>query len=147
MTQEEILEGNRLIAEFMGLRKIMLWGGVDFLYDIEKESYVTYVKVGSSGINATINTRVVKARPNELLFHSSWDWLMPVVEKIECKWVDGGQAIVQIRAYQVQIFLEVGYRNILFATNQGYDGKRGNKIDNTYKAVIEFIKWYNTQTK
>jgi len=144
MTQEEILEGNKLIAEFMGLRKIMLWGGVDFLYDIEKESYVTYVKVGSSGINATINTRVLKARPDELLFHSSWDWLMPVVEKIESL-----EHITEQGSYgNYYLTLFKNYGSICYGRFRIGDVINGEgRLSVAYKVVIEFIKWHKTQIK
>ena len=76
---------------------------------------------------------------DSLEYHSSWDWLMPVVQKI----------------------------NYLHDKNFVYDAKEiieGNwpiddeymqvvalpmstPIDETYKAVVGFIKWYNTQTQ
>ena len=66
MTDKEILDGNKLVAEFMGAK---MW----------VENY--------HGIN------IIKF-PNEstfdlfgLKYHSSWDWLMPVIGKItsECE--------------------------------------------------------------
>ena len=71
MTKEEILEGNRLIAEFMGLKPKMLnpdqyyWSDAQFFHTVndtpEKvmDDIVEYVK-----------------------YRTSWDWIMPVVNKI-----------------------------------------------------------------
>ena len=89
MNKSEIIEGDKLIAEFMGEKAT---GG----------------------------------------YHQSWDWLMPVVEKIEenCPekpdWTDGN----------------TGWPCTLFsATCSPW------KIENTYKSVIKYIKWYNTQNQ
>lgn len=70
MTQE-IIEGNKLIAEFMGAKPITFtddFGGV-----------VSGVLKMEDGLYP----------PYKLKYHSSWDWLMPVVEKmsrIKCVW-------------------------------------------------------------
>ena len=53
----------------------------------------------------------------ELKYHKSWDWLMPVVEKIE-----------QVHEGVPQELIKLS----LFST-----------IDEVYNAIIEFIKWYN----
>jgi len=52
-------------------------------------------------------------------FHSSWSWLMPVVEKIF--------KLCEEREYQGQIS-----ELTIFAS-----------IDQVYKAVVDFIVWYN----
>jgi hypothetical protein len=66
-----------------------------------------------------------------LKYHTSWDWLMPVVDKIWQVAIDdnskthvAGKAI-KIIDEQVSIF---------------------SSIDEVYKAVVEFIKWHNTQS-
>jgi hypothetical protein len=72
MTKQEILEGNRLIVNFMGIRPVynsytgtFQWGdGVFFrcgniLYEKTMDDIVAYVK-----------------------YSTSWDWIMPVVNKI-----------------------------------------------------------------
>lgn len=53
----------------------------------------------------------------ELKFHASWDWLMPVVEKIE-----------QVHEGVPQELMNVS----LFST-----------IYDVYKAVVKYIEWYN----
>lgn len=64
-----------------------------------------------------------------LQYHSSWDWLMPVVEKIE--------AIEDSDNYEVDIFgncCQIGIsENAIGET----------KIEATWNAVILFIQWYN----
>ena len=59
MTTQEILEGNKLIAEFMGAKRKE--------YSITNREHYLF-RDGR------------KYLTENLIFHSSWDWLMPVVE-------------------------------------------------------------------
>jgi len=68
----------------------------------------------------------------ELKFHLSWDWLMPVVEKIE--YLGHGITIYRKGAH----INEVG--NFSGSIN-GFN--HSSKIEQTYKAVVQFINWYN----
>jgi hypothetical protein len=101
MTDIELLEGNKLIADFM-----------DWIHheDVQYDIY----------------------EMNNLKYHSSWDWLMPVVEKIEqsgwgCKmYLNGCQFPVVDQYARLWPIAE----------------KR--KIDAVWLAVVFFIRWYNT---
>lgn len=79
----------------------------------------------------------------EVKYSTSWDWLLPVVEKIENTWIDGAKSICKIQGNRVEIYHTVGYKNTDFATNHGYNGENYDKITSVYKAVVDFIKWYN----
>jgi hypothetical protein len=61
---------------------------------------------------------------DELKYHSSWDWLMPVVEKI---WVSVPIDVREINNEGLLIF-EIG----LFSD-----------LRTVYEAVVQFIKMYN----
>ena len=65
--------------------------------------------------------------PSEMKFHSSRDWLMPVVEKIEHT-----SAYVNVKGCHVKISTWV-------------DVNAPTKLEAVHKAVVEFIKWYNEQ--
>jgi len=69
MEDKEILEGNKLIAEFEELKYL----GKD-LYGFSGDVFMP--KEYDNEILCSINTQSMK-------YHSSWNWLMPVVEKIE----------------------------------------------------------------
>ena len=58
MSEKEIIEGNKLIAEFMGIKIIQSRYGCN--HPLVTCPYPDY---------------------SNLKYHSSWDWLMPVVEK------------------------------------------------------------------
>ena len=83
------MKDNKLIAEFMGLKPCD-----------DREQY-----------QSSIHTNVVA----DLKYHTSWDWLMPVVQK--CYKVDN----------------EEGFDNLV-------DSVATLNIEATYNAVIKFIK-------
>ena len=92
------MTNNKLIAEFMGLQ-------------FSKGEY--YRPLFNSGDWIS---------EDELHYHTSWDWLMPVVEKIENYLSDNAGKYF------------VGYFD---------DGLISNDIEVRYQAVVEFIKEYN----
>jgi hypothetical protein len=104
MKKKEIIEGNRLIAEFMKDYELITDKGV-YLYP-QKGFYV-----------------------DELEYHSSWDWLMPVVEKISIDY----SYYQSNDSKQWQVMIDVSNTNIVSE----------NLIDAIYKAVVEFIKYNN----
>jgi len=121
-----IVENNKLIAEFMSIPVINETSGI-----------ITpmYKAVGLGGW----------CREDELKYNLRWDWLMPVVEKM-------------ITMYDSQcLFEHPRYTNIddkwkfhfeaLSDCKCRADGKGETMLEATYKAVIEFIKWYNKNKK
>jgi hypothetical protein len=86
---------------------------------------------------------------DHLLFNKSWDWLMPVVEKIEDIRFDNEDkdSFVSYHRY------DVDNRGIGCAITDVQEGKVvgcgdcATKRESTYQAVVEFIKFYNEQNK
>ena len=107
---------NKLIAEFMG----GIPSSVPNLINLPQtvgESSLFCVK-GSEGLPS--GTYKVE-RLNELKYNTSWDWLMPVVSKILTN----------------ENYIDITQReNIMDSLPYGIE-------DDTYAAVVEFIKWYN----
>ena len=95
------MEDNKLIAEFDGWK--LSSDGITYMNPQDKDDcWIT----------------------EEMKYHTSWDWLMPVVERIK----------------------DIEY------TRRGYDDEMDKidnvltcdlRIENLYKAVVEFIKEYN----
>ena len=74
-----------------------------------------------------------------LKFNSSWDWLMPCVEKIEFVHFEGTDKEVW-----VDVLIQSENCHIVEKTSQFETiEKIGAKIEATWLAVIEFIQWYN----
>lgn len=76
---------------------------------------------------------------DKLYFDTSWDWLMPVVEKIEslgyCHWLSLNRLDNNF------------YSQFLNENNEveAYSFCAPIKIVSVYNSVVEFIKWYNQQ--
>jgi len=108
--KNETIEGMKLIALFMG------------------------EAVGSNGLlgihqqNGDIEYEI------PLDYNGSWDWLMPVVEKIESL------------GFRVEI---IGLTCSIYTNSEEniyVDEPAMTKTEATWQAVVEFIKWYNSQT-
>lgn len=100
-------ENNKLIAEFMG-------------------GYTPYEKFGDS---TEYYYRGHYVTLENMKFQTSWDWLMPVVEKIESLGyvftIQGGKAEYGEMISEARCFIAK------------------DKLSSTYQAVVEFIKEYN----
>jgi len=136
-------ENNKLIAEFMGKKTIT----IDELKSILKENRE----------NGFIHTPQAYVE-DDLKYHSSWDWLMPVVDKIErehkanfrikCTWNEFNDHSI----HQVIVNIEQGEmskdKSCIYDSKKIYDyvgDAVKDKREATYKAVVEFIKQYNNQ--
>jgi len=102
-----VTENNKLIAEFMG------YG------DVNTKVYFKY-----------------NCSANKLMFDSSWDWLMPVIEKIE-KDKATVNFLTNAKTKIIGCTIHVDYTSFSF--------KSTNRLEAAYEAIIKFIKWYNSQ--
>ena len=114
---ENIIENNKLIAEFLGFE--LTTDSISILYYTED--------------------RGLKQLPK---FHSNWNWLMSVVEKIENLQDENNCAI-----YNVQI--EQSFTEIIdnHTSETIVEVDSNSKIEAVYQSCVEFIKWYNEQNK
>lgn len=146
--QSEIEENNKLIAEFMGYKLLRK----KFQYEVINSSNESYWAWDESEVVCNQVDFVLEddtQHPffdlNDLPFKSSWEWLMDVVEKIEMTKDPirkSKNMRVDIKTHCTTIFVADGYENDYF-----YNGFGGSKKEATYKAVVEFIKWFNEQKK
>ena len=65
MTDQQILEDNKLIAEFMGLK-----------------TYRDHIDHMNGSVETILCQSPIDSTTQSMQFHSSWDWLMPVAKKI-----------------------------------------------------------------
>jgi len=137
MKEKEILEGNKLIAEFMGATLFLeRWRVQD-----ENRKYT---------VEQPLANFLLMAKNEELKFHTSWDWLMPVVEKI-VKYVyeeeeqDGGfgKVIVKHRPHPRTFGMISQEEKFMVRFNRCAMYDADTLIEATWLAVIDFIKWYN----
>ena len=92
MTDKEILDGNKLIAEFMGFKSInkCVRTKSGRYYDYHAMPNFSVIKEDVIYIESEIGRGLVEQDylfGEDLKFNSSWDWLMPVIGKItsECE--------------------------------------------------------------
>ena len=100
------VENNKIIAEFMGFKPARCRNG--FAWDNNK--IIKPISLHGSLINSGNNGK----------FHTSWDWLMPVIEHILTICAEDDE----LEKYAV-ITDSVPF------------------IDQTYFEVVQFIEWYN----
>ena len=128
--EKEILEGNKLIAEFLKLETCTdkeCSGNLCYFY----EPLSRYLKV------------------SDMDFHENWKSLMPVVERIEkeCK------ALVNINSVSCEIktipfHIEIIDDNVTKNHSKYSIYRESNsKIESTWLCVVDFIHFYNTQNK
>lgn len=130
-------ESNKLIAEFMGVKPRKTKHTEHWYNGRELEEAGLPFACGAMG-NGT----------DEPKFHTSWDWLMPVVEKIESLNDGGfdvsinfGSTLIDRTRDSKDGNLHSPKRLFEITLSEGYDYP--NKIGFTYQAVVEFIQWYN----
>jgi len=111
-----MIENNKLIAEFLGWEKS------------EMKLLVPTVTTVYRTVEYYNGEKVVGSftHPSSMKFHKSWDWLMPVVEKI------------------VNEFPEYDHHKVVERVLQALMTADINEI---YSSVIEFIKWYSNERK
>ena len=114
-------ENNKLIAEFMG-----------YIYEDDR-----FFMEDSNG--ELVAKSQYENLHHELKYDSSWDWLMPVVDKIESlNDTKGDPYRFTITMYDASI----KGTDIEILGDSYYEGSE-QKIVSTYQAVVEFIKDYN----
>lgn len=115
-----IKDNNKLIAEFMGYKKSIA---------------NTWFK----------DKKIVQS--SSFKYDSDWNWLMEVVERIELLYDGGFDVNILSDGTIIQQFrnspnseLSDGVEIVrLTSAEIGFE----KKINHTYMAVVEFIKWYN----
>lgn len=106
-----IKDNNRLIAQFLKWR---LYEGYSYITPF----FQTYMTVAHGMEQTPVH------RFEELKFHKSWDWLIPVIDKIR-----SSDEYIAYKNDSGQFENEI-HINTKFITT-------------THKDVIEYIQWYN----
>lgn len=123
------MENNELIAEFMGGRKQIVTEKKEGGYS--EGTVLWWDLFDESGCTTYLD------------FDSSWDWLMPVVEKIwkMDKMITinffSKPSIVSTRIYSWGLGDDIHER----------EQESDSIIEAVYKAVVEFIKWHNEENQ
>ena len=126
---KNIIENNKLIAEFMGVFDKILstgnihsWSDAPFYYTTEDT-----------------REKVIKNISKYSKYSKDWNWLMQVVEKIENLSKEGETYMFSITKFSARVTYK-GSRIVDLPIDN-------TKIEAVYNACVEFIKWYNKQNK
>lgn len=113
------MKDNKLIAEFMGFKILRSYPDQnEVCYEIN--GFCT--KTTDVGSYIVENTKILLT---ETKFHSSWDWLMQVVQKM---W--------KVTGHRCLFYQDVGDDTTLY-------GEGNSNIEEVYNLVVNFIHWYN----
>ena len=150
MTTEEALEGNKLIAEFMGY---------SYYPHTREETLPGWRKEKSHPkISGTYLARVHK----NLDYHRSWEWLMTAVEKIESldlseemySWEEDEEVrynfegiSVEIENRRCWIYLNLQLDPMFTINTKTFNEEYPTKIEATFRSVCEFVEWFNKRKK
>lgn len=140
MTNEETLKGNKLIAEFMA---------------IKNSDGSIYQNIEGGCPLGTMHFNTYALPVNHLFplthhffnhygdWHSSWDWLIPVIQKIaELKYP------ISLYFSHIQNTTSIHrVNNPYYLVRKSETRRTTPAIEVAYKAVIEFIDEYNKSTQ
>jgi len=127
---KKIDQDNRLIAEFMGKYNVHDTNGHWECNNCGHQWSAILEDNEVPIIHSDCKPDII----NLAKYHISWDWLMPVVEKIESL----GYSYDRINA---DIFINTQKGENVIPNPM--DGNIMTMLQKTYKAVVEFITWYN----
>jgi hypothetical protein len=124
MNSQEIIEGNKLIAEFMGGS----YKNETFYFSKHPAQYLSK---GEGGV----------CHEDDLFYNTRWDWLMPVMEcaiiKLDSKiasMLNKNPVDYETRDYLCLLKEKISWTVVHFS------------IKSIYRTCIEFIKWHNQQS-
>lgn len=125
LTNEEILEGNKLIATFMDAEIF----GIKETGDNPLRAIFTPLRFDAA----------IKAGYNlQMSYHSSWDWIMPVIDEIESKNGCSYKVTLMYAFASVTDISQHGEPYIIRSIGH-------TRITTAYNLVVKFINWYNQQ--
>ena len=116
---DNIIENNKLIAEFLEFKKVKFLNGC---YTFIIPDYLSHGEY--KNLTLEDNKEVVAWDVEDLIFHKDWNWLMQVVEKI------------------LNVSLEIDSMEMYYNITDSIP-----YIAKTYGECVEFIKWYNEKNQ
>jgi len=134
MITKEQLKGNKKLSIFIDcpLQRKSESGNIDvFQIGVWKDEYIWDKLINRSDLDNTY--AVIR---NTIPFHSDWNWLMKVVDKIETIKYNEKYVVVNIALTGCYIYCK---GNKSLSINLFSD----SKIDAVWNACAEFVDWYN----
>lgn len=121
--------GNKLIADFMEWKSIVCSSPKDYYYIPDGFELIIEEETTYESNWGWFLIQQDECSIKDMKFNTSWDWLIPVIDKI-----------YSLDVYSVYVNTTSGQFENSISINTRF-------IKNTYVAVIEFIKWYNNENR
>lgn len=125
MEHSKIESGNEVIARFMGAKCTPVnhtKGNEDYLKTIGKKEWFIDTWSKPEGLPENVGWGVYQM--GKFQYHTSWDWLKPVIDKIFLFALAHPEQVEPIRQMSIVVHITPAWRK-----------------------CVEFITWYNTQPK
>lgn len=132
---ETVLEQNRMIAEFMGIKP-----------KLESPDVYTYSDMPFFSVRENTPENVMNAISKYVKYNSSWDWLIPVIEKIEklgfiIKTTSSPTISGKWYSHSIELKKSAFESNIIEISSDYSNNE--SKLSTYYRFCVEFIEWYN----
>ena len=137
MNKEEIEAGNKIIAEWVGLKQVM-WPDEKELMWVNKNFIEDFTDFENFSNDSKFDWAGSLPQTTKLQYHCDWNWLMGVYIKLSVE-LDIGW---KITSKYVNIYTHIGQ------PVGDFDGRWGincpdNVIVDAWRAIVSFIKWHN----
>lgn len=130
-----IIKGNKLISEFLG-KNFDIVGRVSFYYSSEEDFPFSRDKFSFDGVENEVQKELDEFGYNlsvdVLSFHTSFDLLMEVVEKIEAE-----------TNYNFLVISKACYAVSTETNETFFSDVNDSKIMAVWNVVVDFITWFN----
>jgi|AntAceMinimDraft_10_1070366.scaffolds.fasta_scaffold321619_1 hypothetical protein len=138
--KRSILKGNKLIAKFMGAKI-----DPETICNLEGKTYIFPKTPSKLTIGGTLRYDEKWLlgsflKPFNECYHTSWNWLMPVVERIS-KILDSEDSPLDA------LFEEENEEAMDYYVEFNEVSLLDLNITDLYNTIVEFIKWYNKTKK
>lgn len=149
MDREWIDQYNKKCAEFLGCKSKVV-----ALFDEDEDKETIYIEEFSKPTwwNASYNHRygfVSYQQTKYMLYHSDWNWIMEVIDKIESikdltletcnNWIGEFTIVIRYSSYSSTHYYSIKKPRI----SEGQDFR--SKKEAVIQAINKFIDWYNKQ--
>ena len=151
---KEIIEVNVDFATFMEVKTIKAAGlrGGEYQNIYQSSFFPQDYLVMSK--DPVIVTGLIWHKAEQLKYHSDWNWLMQVAERIEelgfiVHIMNNAVFIEGTTAEHIKAMTSLGKKTWIVSSTEIFDytGPRPTKTQAAYLTLHKFIQWYNTWTK
>ena len=108
---------------------------MNYKWDIEVKGKLHVLNTDLSKIKDTVS------------YHNDWNWLMKVIGKIENITFNIENEVVSTWVHIMGEGCFIDQRNETITMQPNLPEQILTKLEATFKAVVEFIKWYNLNSK